>query len=210
MTRYISVTDTAKLVRQALSRNFPGTKFSVKSDSYSGGASIQVSWTDGPTANMVEFITSQYKGGRFDGSIDMAYSVTSYLLPDGSACVANNPGSTGQRGTHEGERNFKPSPDAERVHFSADYIFCKRMYSVDMVRRALEAVARKWGGFDPNEIDIKYDGHFGATAVDTHKIKMDCFTGELTFLLYEELARRASSLYLRSSLSGARKKKKAA
>ena len=53
-TRYISTTETAKIIRQELAKAFPGIKFSVKSKSYSGGSSIDVGWTDGPTPKMVE------------------------------------------------------------------------------------------------------------------------------------------------------------
>ena len=43
-TKYLSCAETAKLVRTALKKNFPGVKFSVRSSVYSGGASIDVSW----------------------------------------------------------------------------------------------------------------------------------------------------------------------
>ncbi len=43
---YFSAADTAKLVRAALKRSFPGTRFSVRSKTYSAGASIDVSWMD--------------------------------------------------------------------------------------------------------------------------------------------------------------------
>lgn len=40
MTKYISVTETAKLIRQTLKENFKCIKFSVRSRNYAGGASI--------------------------------------------------------------------------------------------------------------------------------------------------------------------------
>ena len=54
MSEYISVAATAKLVRHALKREFPGVKFSVRSTSYSGGSSVRVGWTDGPQAAAVD------------------------------------------------------------------------------------------------------------------------------------------------------------
>lgn len=42
MTDYIGLADTAKLMRKALAKNFPGVKFYVRSKSYSGGSSINV------------------------------------------------------------------------------------------------------------------------------------------------------------------------
>lgn len=70
-TQYISVTDTAKLLREALKKAFPAVKFSVRSDKYAGGASIDVYWTDGPTAEEVEAIAKQYEGADFDGMQDL-------------------------------------------------------------------------------------------------------------------------------------------
>lgn len=70
-TRYISCADTAKLVRTALKAAFPGVKFSVKSKTYSGGASITIRWMDGPTSKEVEAITNQFEGASFDGMQDL-------------------------------------------------------------------------------------------------------------------------------------------
>lgn len=69
--QYLSCADTAKLVRTALKARFPETKFSVRSSVYSGGASIDVSWTDGPSSAKVESITKQFTGASFDGMIDL-------------------------------------------------------------------------------------------------------------------------------------------
>ena len=71
MPEYISVTDTAKLIRKALKAQFPNVKFSVQSKSYSMGASITVYWTDGPTTDAVDKIVKQFEGASFDGMIDL-------------------------------------------------------------------------------------------------------------------------------------------
>lgn len=70
-TDYVSAAATAKLVRQALKAAFPGIKFSVRTDSYAGGASIDVRWIDGPTTAQVDAVTGQYRGATFDPSIDL-------------------------------------------------------------------------------------------------------------------------------------------
>lgn len=75
MTRYISVADTAKLVRAVLKENCPAIKFSVRSKSYSGGASIDISWTDGPTEADVNALVGRFEGSTFDGMIDLKSSV---------------------------------------------------------------------------------------------------------------------------------------
>ncbi len=50
---YLSCADTAQLVRAALEQAFPRQKFSVRSHTYAGGASIDISWTDGPQTGRV-------------------------------------------------------------------------------------------------------------------------------------------------------------
>lgn len=69
--RYLTCAETAKLVRAALKETFPGQKFSVRSSVYSMGASIDVSWTDGPTAEQVDDVTNAFRGSDFDSMQDM-------------------------------------------------------------------------------------------------------------------------------------------
>lgn len=100
---YISVTDTAKLLRQALKAQFPGVKFSIRSSRYAGGASIDVSWTDGPPASAVDATCYLYRGATFDGMQDLKEYHSSILAgPDGVP---------------------------REVHFGADYIFTNRHLS---------------------------------------------------------------------------------
>lgn len=68
--RYISIPDTAKLIRQALKEAFAGVKFSVTSKTYSGGGSIRVCWTDGPNDRLVETVTKTFQGAYFDSGVD--------------------------------------------------------------------------------------------------------------------------------------------
>lgn len=78
---YLSCAETAKLMRQALKESFPGIKFAVRSSTYSGGASIRVYWTDGPSAKQVEGVTGAFEGAYFDGMID--YKGSNYHTLDG-------------------------------------------------------------------------------------------------------------------------------
>ncbi len=71
MTEYLSRAETAKLVRKILKTAFPGTKFSVRSDTYSGGASVDIRWTDGPNREAVESVVKHYEGATFDGMQDL-------------------------------------------------------------------------------------------------------------------------------------------
>lgn len=70
MKKYLTCAETAKLVRAALKESFPGVKFSVKSKTYSGGASITVGWINGPTSDQVDGIIKVFEGSYFDGMTD--------------------------------------------------------------------------------------------------------------------------------------------
>lgn len=79
--RYLTCAETAKLLRAALAESFPGVKFSVKSRTYSGGASIDIGWTDGPNADDVKTVSAAFEGAYFDGMID--YKGDKYHTLDG-------------------------------------------------------------------------------------------------------------------------------
>lgn len=72
--RYLSATETAKVLRKALKVLFPATKFSVRTDQYAGGASIDIRWIDGPTEKQVEAFSKNFEGATFDGMIDLKSS----------------------------------------------------------------------------------------------------------------------------------------
>lgn len=136
---YLSAADTAKLVRRALARAFPDYTFSVRSHTYAGGASVDVDWYDGVPESVVRRVTGAYAGGGFDGMIDMAYSYESWLMPDGSACIAGSPGTTGSRGVYEPIVNDPPSPNARLVRFGANHVMTQR----DLTPEAREVITRK-------------------------------------------------------------------
>ena len=140
--RYLSTADTAKLIRKALRRSFPGQQFYVRSRTYSMGASIDVSWMDGPTEKEVRSITQAYASAGFDGMIDLQFHYNAWLLPDGSAVLASSSGTAGSGGTVEPFQTDQPHPQAERVSFGADYVHTKRVVSRDRV----EAFAAEFNG----------------------------------------------------------------
>jgi hypothetical protein len=123
-TEYLTCADTAKLLRKALKAAHPGVKFSVRSSSYAGGASIDVYWTDGPTARTVDETTQLYTGATFDGMIDLK-SYHSTLL-------------AGKDGT------------VRDVQFGADFIFTHRDLSDGYVARVaadVEKAGRMLAGY---------------------------------------------------------------
>lgn len=145
MTRYLSCAETAKLIRAQLKAKFPGVKFSVKSSVYAGGASIDVAWVDGPTGKMVDAIVKPFEGRGFDGMIDLAYSKTAFLMPDGSAVFAQTEGTADSGGVYPAGKAFKPVPEAERVHFGSNYVFTTRKCTPAFLERALVGFNRKYG-----------------------------------------------------------------
>jgi Large polyvalent protein associated domain 29 len=150
-TRYLSCADTAKLVRKALKSEFPGVKFSVRSSTYAGGASISVGWTDGPVVPDVDAVVEPYRGADFDGMTDMQ-SYRPHTL------MAN------------------PDGTYEDISYGADYISCQRRNGPERVAAA-EAEVRDFLGrdFEPTERlpmatcrdgILAHDSHGGAWASD--------------------------------------------
>lgn len=69
-------------LKAELMRAFPGIKFSVKSESYSGGDAIRVHWELGPTTAQVSAISDKYQEGSFDGMTDSYEYNTENVWPD--------------------------------------------------------------------------------------------------------------------------------
>ena len=65
-------------IRSELAKEFPGQVFTVKSDRFSMGCSVDIGWTDGPTLKEVEAITSKYQTSGFDGMTDRSYSTSTH------------------------------------------------------------------------------------------------------------------------------------
>ena len=99
---YLSCHETAKLIRNVVSQKWPSVKFSVRSKIYSGGASITIYWTDGPSSEEVNAVAKLYEGAEFDAMVDLkSYKESILVGPDGM----------------------------RKVHFGADYVFTSRSIS---------------------------------------------------------------------------------
>lgn len=57
----MDVVEVARIIRKELKSKFPGTKFSVRSDRFSLGSSIDVHWTNFPTVKQVENHIGKYE-----------------------------------------------------------------------------------------------------------------------------------------------------
>ena len=60
----------AENIRRELRKAWPGVRFSVRFRTFSGGDSIDVGWTDGPTSAQVNGVIGKYQYGWFDGMTD--------------------------------------------------------------------------------------------------------------------------------------------
>lgn len=67
----IDTANVAKLVRKELHQSFPGVKFSVRSKRYTGGSSINVDWTNGPTDAQVNGKIGRFHGAEFNPMEDL-------------------------------------------------------------------------------------------------------------------------------------------
>jgi len=110
---YIGTTDVAKLIRKELKTHFPATKFSVRSERYSGGSSIDVSWTDGVPTKTVDKIIKPFEGSKFDGMIDLK---------------------TSKEDTYY---------NGKLVCFGVDYVFAKREFSEQNIINTANELSKK-------------------------------------------------------------------
>lgn len=148
--RWLKVAETAKLIRADLKKSFPGVKFSVRSDSYSGGASVRVHWTDGPTADAVNRVLKRYEGGRFDGMTDLAYAADHWLCPEHGPSTASIYGNSYDSdtvgvGVGNGPVDSRCCAQAEQVHFGADHVFGQRELSAEFKARVVAELEAKYG-----------------------------------------------------------------
>ena len=102
-------------MRQALKRTFSGVRFSVRSETYAGGASIDIFWTDGPTEKAVKALADEFAGADFDPSQDLKIPRAPELVPD-------------------------PEYGVREIHFGADFIFCARAVSDELASKILDRV----------------------------------------------------------------------
>lgn len=109
------VTVAADNLRKHLKHLYPGVKFSVRSKSYTGGTSIYIEWTGGPTSAEVRAIGDKFKLGSFDAMTDgYEYKKSPWTETFGGAYYVNT-------NRHEEEKAPEPvtEPEAETVTASA-------------------------------------------------------------------------------------------
>jgi hypothetical protein len=185
---HVGTTDTAKAIRALLKRKFPTTKFSVRSKIYAGGSSIDVSWTDGPTAKLVDAYIAPFAGSGFDGMCDMKYNVGAWLYPNGEAAFRETRGTEGN-GVVPAAAAGPDYNGAVPVSFGADFVFTNRSLSEPAKDRVLKAYAAKWNDELADAIragevtEFHHASRFKSAAPVRAPHMADCY-------LYEMAARR--------------------
>lgn len=141
--KYIETTTVAKLIRGHLKTAFSSIKFSVRSHKYAGGSSIDVGWTDGPTAEAVEKVIKAFAGGRFEGMTDCSYGASSWYCSEHGARVAETYGC--DVSVNNGVHDSRCCHRAELVHFGADHVFANRELSEGFAAELASAVRSESG-----------------------------------------------------------------
>ncbi|MDF7815478.1 MULTISPECIES: LPD29 domain-containing protein [Hymenobacter] len=103
-TRSYTTAGTAQLIREALKKAFPGVKFSVTSEVYANGSSVDIRYTDGPSAAQVKEVYAPFISGTYNSLEDM------YEYKEDTTSVA-------------------PSGELLRLSYGAKYIQSHRRYS---------------------------------------------------------------------------------
>jgi hypothetical protein len=141
VSRRLTVTEVARMARADLRRAFPAVKFRVYQGS--GGGSLNVVWTDGPTGREVDAIAGQYQGAGFDGSIDLAYSVDAWVL-DGEIIGHRTTGTADSRGSVPAYGIIPPHDDAELWTLPRVYVWTRRRASVARLAEQIARLAHAW------------------------------------------------------------------
>jgi Large polyvalent protein associated domain 29 len=158
--QWVSNQDLAFLVRQALKRNFPKTKFSVRNPHYS---SITVQWVDGPSTKQVQSVIGSFETKSFDGSIDLAYSKSFWLYADGSASHAHTEGTQGSAGCVGESIASAERPDGVPVtNVAGVYISESRRYSVGFLQDVVDSLKTKW---DLSGVSVEHSDWEGGRVV---------------------------------------------
>lgn len=130
MTTYISLTDTADMIRKTLKIEFPGIKFSVKTRRFANGTACDIRWVDGPTSREVDDVVGFYSGSTFDPMIDLSSSKTH---------------------TNEG---------GEEIHYGAKYVTTRREYSNGFFQHMIDYATATYAFTEEPEFELVDGGKF--------------------------------------------------
>lgn len=152
--RRIDTAEVAKLVRRQLKKAFPALParfFSVRIDRYSGGSSISVAWTDGPTEDRVAKIVHAFGSARFEGMSDCRYSADQWYCDAHGVRTSHTYG--GDAFCDTGVVASRCCAKAELVAMGSGYVHETRTLSPEFAA-ALEAQVRREAGMDETVRDL--------------------------------------------------------
>lgn len=152
--QYINATETAKYIRNDLKRSFPGTKFSVTSEYYSMGSSVNIRWTDGATEEHVRQVCSKYCGDHFDGMIDMSYDSWAWV-DDGVIVGTGSYGTIDSAGSVPPWGLEQPTPNSAKVHFSTSVSYYREL-SEPAQLEAARVIASTYGYTFNGDLNSRY------------------------------------------------------
>jgi len=158
---YLTCAETAKLLRKALKKSFPGVKFSVRSDTYAGGSSIRIEYLDGPAKSEVEKIANVFEGAGFDGMIDLKYYKSHAVNEDGDVILVSSNGTENSGGSVPEMEEAELPEGYDKVSLGSHYVTVNKNYSVELAKEAAKE-ASEYYGFDLALVEVKeseYDGH---------------------------------------------------
>lgn len=70
--RYLTESAKAsKMIKQILTREYPGIKFSVRSENFANGSAVRISWVDGVPEKEIESFANQFQYGHFNSMEDL-------------------------------------------------------------------------------------------------------------------------------------------
>lgn len=117
---------TAVAIRKLLKGAFPSTKFRVVTNRGSMVSSVGISWTDGPTCQIVESLTGCFEAGHFDGMTDSYnYDRDTVIAVEG---VTYRPG--------------------------CQYVSTGRTISATLANRCIKQLASYWGISEPLPVAV--------------------------------------------------------
>lgn len=160
---YITLKETAKLARIALKKNFPGVKFSVRSESFANGSAIRISYTDGPLQSAVEKVVNCYAYGGFDGMIDLSFTVNHWLNEKtGEVVNASSGGSVNSGGYYKSYDYGCPGEGWVKISFGAKYVTVSQHFSVESFKEGLNMAAENMD-FKSSLVEVGYSeyGKYG-------------------------------------------------
>lgn len=124
MTRYISLTDTANMIRADLKAAYPDVKFSVRTRRFANGTAADITWVDGPTTIQVGHLVGKYEASTFDAMIDLS------------------------------SPRYATDENGEQIMYGTKYVQWRREYSTEFLQTMVDWATNRWYWTEPPQYEI--------------------------------------------------------